>query len=271
MRKIGDATVVANIADPNVSSALERLYSEDADWNQLLSELSSNAAREHAELVEFLRASQRLDDQTQDDDDATPISHHLLRPTLSTLIFEVSEFRPKRFHEGLPKGLEVHAVWLHQPSNTLFFVTRFEPNIKWTRSKALRDLQWSLFVLHYDEARHLLFMSSTDHTSSYEKLVDAVGGTTELISGDTIFRSLGQINRLIFQNVGVKKHGRRNLRYAMYTGADVAEALSPFRTCWVSEVEPKWNWVGRWTSCYDRMLIQRAYLVSRTRPNSAFR
>ena len=41
-----------------------------------------------------------------------------------------------------------------------------------------------------------------------------------------IFRSLGRINRLIFQNVGVKKHGRRNLRYAMYTGADVANALS---------------------------------------------
>ena len=38
---IGNATVVANIADPDVSGALERLYSEDADWNELLSELSS--------------------------------------------------------------------------------------------------------------------------------------------------------------------------------------------------------------------------------------
>ena len=40
-----------------------------------------------------------------------------------------------------------------------------------------------------------------------------------------MFRILGHINRLVFQNMGVKKHGRRNLSYAMYTGADVAIAL----------------------------------------------
>src|SRR5260370_24148926 len=55
-KDIGDATVIANIADSAVSSALERLYSEDADWNQLLSELSSEAAKAHAELIEFLDA-----------------------------------------------------------------------------------------------------------------------------------------------------------------------------------------------------------------------
>jgi superfamily II DNA or RNA helicase len=33
---VGDATVIANIANQEVSAALERLYSEDADWNLLL-------------------------------------------------------------------------------------------------------------------------------------------------------------------------------------------------------------------------------------------
>ncbi len=222
---IGDATVIANIADPDVTSALERLYSEDADWNQLLSELSSDAAREHAELVAFLNSSQRLEGSDDEEDDTTPISHQLLRPTLSTLMYRADEFRPKRFHEGLPAGMEVHRVWLNEASKTLFFVTRFEPHIKWTRSRALRDRQWALFVLHFDAATKLLFLSSTDHSSTFDALAGAVGGT-QLISGDVIFRTLGRISRLIFQNVGVKKHGRRNLRYAMYTGADVAEALS---------------------------------------------
>jgi superfamily II DNA or RNA helicase len=221
--RIGDATVVANIADANVSSALERLYSEDADWNQVLSELSSDAAREHSELVAFLSASQRLD--SREEDDNTPISQQILRPTLGTLFYRASEFKPKKFYEGLPSELEVYRVWLHSPSNTLFFVTRRAPPVKWTRSKAVRDLEWALFVLHYDEQRGLLYLSSSDHSSSFDDLAQAVGGT-EMISGDVIFRSLGRINRLIFQNVGVKKHGRRNLRYAMYTGADVANALS---------------------------------------------
>lgn len=221
--RIGDATVVANIADVNVSAALERLYSEDADWNHLLSELSSQAARDHAELVEFLRASRQLGDEAELD---TSISQHLLRPTLSTLIYRASEFHPERFHEGLSSGVEVSAAWLNTPTNTVFFVTRYEPQIKWMRSKALRDREWSLFVLHFDAVRNLLFVSSTDHSSSFEKMASAVGGDVTILNGDQVFRALGRINRLIFQNIGVKKHGRRNLRYAMYTGADVAEALT---------------------------------------------
>lgn len=220
--RIGNASVIANIAEPNVSTALERLYSEDADWNELLSEMSSVAAKDHARLVAFLDEAQRLD-KGPEDDDAT-ISHQLLRPGLSTLTYEATGFAPKRFIEGLPKDHVPYRVWLHASSNTLFFVTRSEPHIKWTRSKAVRDLEWAIFVLHYDQANGLLYLSTSDKSSTFEALAQAVGGT-KLINGDTIFRSLGRISRLQFQNVGVKKHGRRNLSYAMYTGADVAAAL----------------------------------------------
>lgn len=220
---IGDATVIANIADNAVSSALERLYSEDADWNQLLSELSSEAAKAHAELIDFLSASQRLDEAAEKT--SADISHHLLRPTLSTVVYDSAAFRPKRFFEGLPSTATVHGVWLHSASNTLYFVTRGEPSVQWTRSRELRDRQWDLFVLHWDPNRKLLYLSSSDRSSMHEQLAKAVGATT-LLSGDTIFRVLGKINRLVFQNVGVRKHGRRNLSYALYTGADVAEALS---------------------------------------------
>lgn len=219
---IGDATIVANIADMNVSTALERLYSEDADWNQVLSEMSSEAARDHAELIEFLNSTKRLDDG---DDDAVSIAYQLLRPTLSTLIYRAENFKPERFHEGLPKTLTPHGVWQHAESETLFFVTRSDPRLKWTRARDVRDRVWALFVLHYDRQRQLLFLSSTDHSSAFKNLAEAVGATS-LMEGDVIFRSLGRISRLIFQNVGLKKPGRRNLGFAMYTGSDVAEALS---------------------------------------------
>jgi hypothetical protein len=48
----------------------------------------------------------------------------------------------------------------------------------------------------------------------------------QLIQGETVFRTLGKITRLVFQNIGVHKIGRRNLRYAMYTGAEVEQALT---------------------------------------------
>ena len=187
-----------------------------------MSELSSEAAREHAELVEFLKASQRLGEENDDD---VSISHQLLRPTLSALVYRANQFRPRRFPEGLSKERQVHRVWLHDASNTLYFVTRVEPRPRWTRSKEVRDREWALFILHYDADRSLLYLSSTDHSSMFGELAASVGGDVSLISGDNIFRTLGHINRLVFQNVGVKKHGRRNLSYASYTGADVAMAL----------------------------------------------
>ena len=163
---IGDATIVANIADANVSDALERLYGEDADWNEVLSELSSEAARQHAELIEFLDSTERLD--SRDDEDVS-ISHHLLRPTLSTLIYRAGDFRPKQFHEGLPPRMIPHRVWLHSASDTLFFVTRAEPTLKWTRAKDVRNREWDLFVLHFDRERGLLFLSSTDHSTTHDQ------------------------------------------------------------------------------------------------------
>lgn len=221
-QNIGNATVVANIADSRVSGALERLYSEDADWNKLLSELSSEAAQGHAELIEFLQSSRRLDKPADDD---VSISHKLLRPIFSTVVYRAEQFLPTRFYSGLGKGRHVHAVWLHEKTSTLYFVTRNEPRVRWLQSKEVRDREWALFVLHYDENSRLLFLSSTDHGSMFQELAQAVSDSVSLISGEQVFRSLGRINRLMFQSLGVKKHGRRNLSFAMYTGADVALAL----------------------------------------------
>ena len=220
---IGDATVIANIANQQVSTALERLYSEDADWNQLLSEFSSQAARSHSELIDFLNSSIRLDDDNEDD--KLQISHSLLKPTFSTLLFNARSFTPRRFFEGIPARVEIRRVWLNETTKTLFFVTRQDYPIKWTRSHELYDREWNLHILHYDESQELLYLASSDKESDLVPLANSVGATS-LISGDSIFRCLGNINRLVFQNVGVKKHGRRNLRYALYTGADVAQALS---------------------------------------------
>ncbi|WP_143828812.1 DEAD/DEAH box helicase [Dyadobacter fermentans] len=219
---LGDATVIANITDTNISSALERLYSEDSDWNVLLSEMSSEASRDHAQLVDFLNSSISLG---EDREDAPSISHHLLRPVFSTLTYNCPAFSPKKFHEAISKDVEVTRVWLHVDSQTLYFVTRSKVRVKWSRSKDLVETDWHLFVLHFDEKRNLLYLASSDKTSNHAKLAAAVGATT-IIDGEPIFKSLGNIGRLVFNNLGVSKHGRRNLSYAMYTGANVRDALT---------------------------------------------
>lgn len=221
--RIGDATVVANIGDKSVSDALERLYNEDADWNLILSEMSSAAARDHAELVAFLQASKRLDDYGQSD--SIVLSPHLLRPKFSTAVYRAKAFAGERFHLGLPANLTLQAVWQHEQSPTVYFVTRAESRVRWTNTKGVLDCEWALFVLHHDVEQGLLYLSSTNHDSLFPEIAEAVAGEAVLIKGEQMFRSLGHINRLMLQNIGVKKHGRRNLSFAMYTGGDVDEAL----------------------------------------------
>jgi superfamily II DNA or RNA helicase len=38
---VGDAKIIANIANPNVNKSLEELYKEDSDWNSVISDISS--------------------------------------------------------------------------------------------------------------------------------------------------------------------------------------------------------------------------------------
>jgi superfamily II DNA or RNA helicase len=222
-RRIGNATVVANVADAGVSSKLERLYSESADWNQLLSEESSAAAREHAELIEFLRESQSW--VAEEDVDGLKISKNLLRPKFSTIVYRCDQFSPKNFHRGLPDGNVVHAAWYNEAQSLLYFVCRKEERVRWARSKKLADRQWHLFVLHHDAEANLLHVNSSDKESLHEGLARSVGGS-ERIDGEKTFRSLGGIQRMIFNNIGVRKHGRRNMSFAMYTGAHVRDALT---------------------------------------------
>ena len=227
---VGDATFVANIANQTVSTGLERLYSEDPDWNHLLAEFSSAAAREHKELVEFLKQSTSLA-PANGDERRTPVSPNLLRPKFSTVTYLTESFSPRSFHHAVAKPTQVHQVWQHSASNTLFYVTKTEPMVQWTRAKSIHDTQWDLFVLHYDPEQHLLFIHSSDKSSLHESLAKAVGGDdVALVRGDRVFRVLAGINRLQFQNIGITKHARRNLRYAMYTGADVKQALTQSHT-----------------------------------------
>ena len=227
---IGDATMIANIADPDVAAGLERLYSEDADWNYLLAELSSDAAREHKELVEFLSQSVSFTED-KNEKDLTSISPSLLRPKFSTAAYRAAAFNPLMFHRAIPETAEVYQAWLHTAFNTLYFVTKSEPAVPWTRSKSIQDRIWHLFVVHYDPDLHLLFIHSSDKASLHDNLAKAISGQeVSLVRGDPVFRTLAGINRLQFQNIGITRHARRNLRYAMYTGADVKQALDVSQT-----------------------------------------
>ena len=229
---IGDATVIANIADDTVSDAMKNLYCEDSNWNKLLSKISADAMRSHVELTEFLSNCKRLDEESEDDETAT-ISPATIMPKLSALMFKCTNFVPSNFinvFEG--SQAIIRAAWLNENNKVLFFITKNEIRVDWGRSRTLKDRSWDLYVIYFNADQQILYVHTSNNDLKISDLAKCISGqTSRAIYGANVFRSLGNIKRLMFQQVGLKKHGgRRNLRYSMYSGIDVREALSPAHT-----------------------------------------
>jgi superfamily II DNA or RNA helicase len=215
---IGEASVIANVADDSISHALRNLYAEDADWNfliRMLSEGATDRARKRHELIEGFTAS------------LPEIPLQSLFPRMSAVVYptKCDDWQPMRV-EDVIEGAQLHAGPVINPEHHLaIFVTRDEQPVRWGAVKQIQDIEWNLYVLHWDPDLNLLFINSSNK-DFHEKIAEAVAGTTDRISGEIVFRSLGNIRRLTLMNLGLSHPLGKNIRYTMFMGADIAEGLS---------------------------------------------
>lgn len=223
---LGRAHIVANTGVPDVADALERLYSENPDWNELLAEFSFSLIQQQRQLLEFLRDSKRLAPD-EGHDDAPLVALKSLTPKHSAVIHEVDRFTPFEFHKAIEAGIVVQDSWFNERRHVLTFVTRGRESLTWCDADGVSNRLWNIYVVYHDEKRGLLFIHSSEPDTLHQELAAAVSGNSaRLFSGEKVFRCLGNIRRLIFQQIGLMKHGRRNLRYSMYSGSDVVQALT---------------------------------------------
>ncbi|HEY5706787.1 MAG TPA: DEAD/DEAH box helicase family protein [Terrimicrobiaceae bacterium] len=221
-KDIGDATLVANIADPSVSDAIEDLYAEDSDWNELIPELSYRAIESQVNFSDFL---DRMDRSEKGDDELFDLN--VLKPKTSTVIFKANGFSPRRFRQGIKKVVDVERTWISRDKDLLVFITRSRVPIEWASIKETSNEIWDLYVLAFDGDSGLLFINSSQKSSLHHDLARAVGGKdVKLLEGERMFRAFSGINRLIFHNAGLYRRGAK-LRFRMYTGLDIGEAISP--------------------------------------------
>lgn len=217
---IGNATLIANIGDVKVEEAIEDLYAENADWNNLIPELSSKAIQSEIDYKKF------LDGMSQGLGTEGIFALNILKPKTSTVIYRAKEFNHKNFKKGLKNQISVVREWVHVDHNTFVFITKTKSTIDWAYSKENFNEIWDLYILFYDPDRELLFINSSQKSTLHGDLAKAVtNGKARLVCGENIFRVLHGIERLIFHSAGLYGHGK--LRFKMYTGLDIQEAISP--------------------------------------------
>ncbi|MFN4249933.1 DEAD/DEAH box helicase [Deinococcus sp.] len=216
---LGEATVIANLAEPKVRQALNGLYAENADWNVLLRELSTGAVGRHQQFSEFL---QQFTTQPK------RFSLSNLTPKMSTIVFRTGEdprdcWNPMAVTEVLDHLLEAPVV--NHVQRVVVAITQKTERIDWGMIQDLTDVTWDLHVLHWHEELQLLFVHSTMGERTQHELASAVSGHVNLIRGEQTFRVLSGIQRLMLTNLGLKDTLGRAKRFSFHVGTDVLEAL----------------------------------------------
>ena len=181
----------------------------------MLSEGATERARKRHELIDGFT------------DSLPDIPLQSLFPRMSAVVYRTTceQWEPTRI-EDLIEGARLHAGPVINPAHNLaIFVTRDEQAIRWGAIKQIQDVEWNLYVLHWNADLNLLFINSSNK-DFHEGIAEAVAGTTERVSGETVFRTLGNIGRLTLTNLGLSHPLGKNIRYTMFMGADIAEGLS---------------------------------------------
>ena len=219
---LGEATFIANIADLDVKDELKRLYQHDSDWNALLPLLNERVTEGEFSLWEFLGGFQELPDE---------ITLRNVRPAMSTVVYRTkcAAWTPEEFANGILGYDSLDKVYhtLNPQEKTLVIVTTRRVSVDWAHIDEIHNWDWQLYVLHWHQARNLLFIHNSSNAGFFKRLAQAVAGEdVEQLRGPSIFRCLAGINRLKLQNVGLLEQLGRLVRYTMRAGSDVEPAMS---------------------------------------------
>ena len=219
---VGDATLIANVADVKVASAIEALYAEDPDWNKLVPELSARAVQSELDFGHFLEEMKSVASlETEQLFDL-----NVIRPKTSTIIYRCEAFDWRNFARGMRRGCIIHKHWWSQTQDLLVVITKTEVPVDWATVRGTHSDVWDLFVLSYDSTTKLLYIHSSQKGSLHLELARAVGGrSVRICEGDMPFKVLSGLSRMVLYSVGL--YGRGKLRFRMLTGLDIKEAIAP--------------------------------------------
>lgn len=221
---LGSPTFIANAADPEVSGELKKLYAQNSDWNELLSQSSAKVTQEQINFWEFLEGFDKFPNEI-------PLQN--IRPAMSTVVFKTNceNWNPENWREGF-KGIKLDRVNydINFQQNTLVIITARKKPIDWAPIKDIYSWEWELFIVIWDKDQQLLFVNSSSNQGYFTSLAKAVAGETSLIREIPIFRCFSGINRLKLQNVGLIELLGRYIRYIMRSGSDVELGMTDAQT-----------------------------------------
>lgn len=217
--QLGNAAVVVGRPARNFDPELRRLYAQDADWNEVITDLSEDVIEEQREISDF-----------EDGFGAMPseVTMRSLLPRMSTVVYRsTQEWDPLGILDVYSDDeLLTHPIAINQRDMVAWFVTEVRSSVRWGDIEAVEEISYELYVLYRDDRNDLLFINSSNTDSHHERLAKAVvGESAERITGETVYRAMSGLDRLVPTNVGLLDYRNRSRRFSMHVGADVVEGF----------------------------------------------
>jgi superfamily II DNA or RNA helicase len=225
-QELGNATIIANLADLEVTNELNDLYAQDVDWNILLPNISENRTKKEVDLYNFLEGFNNLED--------FPVPIQSLKPAQSTVVFKntTGTWFPLNYEKGL-LSIDNYDLVRHSYNSdekTLIILTAKKNTKDWVNSDTVFDFSWNLHIVYWETKKDLLFIHSSDTKSLHIELAKAIlDENAQIVNGENegaIFRVLSGIKRLKLQNVGLIEVLGKLIRFQMRVGSDIEAALS---------------------------------------------
>lgn len=217
---IGEATVVVGRPEPDYDDNLRRLYAEDADWNQLIRDISESVVGDQQDASEFEAGFGSLPDE---------VSLRNLLPKMSTVVYRTpaTEWDPQQVLTIYSEdNLLTFPIAVNASERVSWFVTQIRAPVPWGDIKTVEEVAFHLYALYWDSERRLLYINSSNNKSVHQELAEAVcGDGTERIRGESVYRVMSNVKRLVPTNVGVLDVRNRARRFSMHVGADVSEGF----------------------------------------------
>jgi superfamily II DNA or RNA helicase len=219
--KIGDATAVTNIADPDAEARLADLYAEGADWDKLIRRLSEERIDRELRLQEIVFGLKERGDL------AAHLSLWNLRPPYSAQFFKTTcaSWSPLQFSSVLPPKAESWYA-LNEKENVLVAVVCRSVKIDWGNYQNVFDTVYDLIVIRWDKAASALYLYASDYDGlRSDRMAHAVTDeNTHHVSGNPIFNILNNVELPLVKQLGSSRLGA--ISFTSYFGPNVTEGLA---------------------------------------------
>lgn len=225
---LGDASFVVNYAEQKMSVELENLLQEGSGWETVISEIADAKKQEAESLLSFL---QDCKPYAGYDSPNVELNPKLVYPALSCVCFKCKKVEWREFKSAF--NLKKYALshpYYNKEENVFYFATQKREKVKWARTESMCDQTWNLIVMHFDKSEKLLYVGFSEKRLDLQSLVKAISGEDPVpITGDAVFRSFNNINRLSIVHAGIFKPANHLHRYSRLSGADVTTELSRWK------------------------------------------